>query len=72
MLLQALEAILIDFDEDAPQLPTLVCHPDAAGRFKEVVEMAMTTEPYKTQYQEIITKKKREFNEREACRKLVD
>lgn len=72
LAIEALDKILIDFEGEVPRLPTIVCSPEQMDRFKSVIEQMMTVEPYKSRYEAVIKKKKKEFDEREANRKLVD
>ncbi|HVJ64463.1 MAG TPA: hypothetical protein VM901_04340 [Bdellovibrionota bacterium] len=71
-VLKMLDMIEIDFENGLPQLPEVMANPkDIEAIAKAILEM-MTTEPYKTQYESLINVKMKEFNEREASRKLVD
>lgn len=72
ILLEMIEKIQIDFEGEIPNLPTVVCSPGSIEKFKLAYEQMMTAEPYKSNYEALIQAKKRDFDEREASRKLVD
>ncbi len=70
--LKALSMISIDFDKKMnPILPTFFIGSGLTDKIKVELEK-LKEEPYKSQYEEIITQKKAEFIERESNRKLVD
>lgn len=72
VILKMLEKIQMDFDGDLPKYPSIVVGPGQEELFKHAIAEMMTQEPYKTKHEEIMKNKKREFDEREASRKLVD
>jgi hypothetical protein len=69
----AIEKIWIEFDSDGkPRLPTMVVHPHQAEDWKKLGEL-MDADPANAQrMEEIISRKKEEWRERESSRKLVD
>ena len=72
LILEALKVVLIDFENDIPRLPTVVCHPDALEKMAQAYDELMHKEPHKSKFEALIEEKRKDFNEREACRKLVD
>lgn len=72
LFLQAIDKLQIDFENGLPKLPTLTCSPDSMEHFQAVIKTTMNEDPFKTQFEEIINRKKKDFDEREASRKLVD
>lgn len=74
LILESLDKILIDFDEDTgkAQLPTFYIHPNQAEAYKKVLEEAKQDSEFKRKFDETIEKKRKEWHDREAIRKLVD
>jgi len=68
MYLAALEKIELRFDRDSrPILPTLVVHPDMA---KQIASLPPPTEEQLGAYNDLIERKRKEFNARRRDRKL--
>ena len=73
LILQVLETIEIDFNEAGqPRLPTLVASPEQIQRLKEKMPEWEKDESYKRKFDELIKRKRQEWNDRESHRKLVD
>jgi len=68
MYLAGLEKIELRFDrDDRPILPTLVVHPDMV---KQIASLPPPTEEQQRAYNDLIERKRREFNARRRYRKL--
>lgn len=73
LFFETLSKIDIDFDEEGnPQMPTMYIHPSMADRVREVMANDTNTPEHDKLYNELIAKKKEEWNARESRRKLVD
>ena len=73
LLLELLEKIQIDFDDDGnPYMPALVVSPDTFLKLKEKLPEWEANPEYKKKFEEIISKKRREWHDRESHRILVD
>ncbi len=71
--LRALESIQIDFDDDGkPNELSFVTHPDMAPRIKEVMEQAMASPENRKRLEDLYERKRKEWNDRESNRKLVN
>jgi len=72
VILEALDNVMITFDEGGnPQIPTLVIHPDLADKAKAADEEFKKSPELRERYDQIISKKREEWNAREASRRLV-
>lgn len=73
-MLQMIEKVQIDFDENTgqPSFPTLYIHPSMHEQAVKMIEKADSDPSYKARFDEIIERKRKEWNDREANRKLVD
>jgi hypothetical protein len=68
LIRQSLEKMQIDFDEDGnPIMPTMIMHPDMAA---EVRKLPPLTEEEIRAFNELIERKRREFDDRRRRRKL--
>jgi len=68
LIRKSLENVEIDFDEhDMPIMPTMVLHPDM---LKQLSELPPPTEEEIKAFNDLIERKKREFNDRRRHRKL--
>lgn len=74
LILESLEKVLIDFDEDTgnAKFPTVYIHPDQAEAYKKVIEDAKQDPEFKKKFDEMVERKRKEWHDREAVRKLVD
>jgi len=73
LLFEMFEGLHVAFDERGnPRLPTIVIHPNMAPRFQELVQQADADEASKVRMAEIIERKRKEWNEEQDRRKLVD
>jgi hypothetical protein len=71
--LEALEKMLIDFDEDGnPFMPSILISPEDWERIKSDFPKWDTDPENKKKIQSIINKKRDEWYDRESHRKLVD
>lgn len=69
----AIDKIWIEFDaEGKPRLPTMVIHPHQVEAWKKLGESMETDPANERRMDEIMTRKKLEWRERESSRKLVD
>jgi hypothetical protein len=69
---EVLEKIHLDFDGDGGHSPlTVLIPPSLVQQAKETLEKLHQNPEYKVRYEEIITKKRMEWRDREAARKLV-
>lgn len=72
LFLKALEKILISFDlKGNPILPTIVAGKKAYKKINEVLPELDRNPQIKSKFEELINKKRMEWNDREASRKLV-
>lgn len=74
LFLEAIDKITIDFDLETgkPELPTIYIHPDQAESVKKMISVAEADEEHKKKFEVIIERKRGEWRDREAARKLVD
>lgn len=76
--LEGLEKIYVEFDERGnPYLPKLTMHPDTVLKHDKLLEEHLKENPkhmeeYEERLKEIIEIKRKEYNDRESNRKLVD
>lgn len=72
-LMEGLEKIDIDFDENGePYLINIVVSPDVAEHLKGQFPVWEANSEYEARYNELIARKRAEWNARESNRKLVD
>ncbi len=70
---EVMEKIQIEFDEfGKPNMPTMVVSPEGAERAKEVIQEAENNPDVKKRMDELLAKKKEEYDAEQARRKLVD
>lgn len=73
MFIETLKKIWIEFDEQGkPMLPTIVVSPELGLKIKEKIPKWEANPEYKKQFEEVIEAKRKEWNDRESHRKLVD
>ena len=73
LLLQTLEKMQIDFDEDGqPLMPTLVVSPGQYEEFKKKIVEWEKDPKCQENYNKLIESKRKEWDDRESNRKLVD
>ena len=71
--IRALENVQIDFDDDGkPHQLSFVTHPDMAPKIKEVMEQALALPENRKRVDDLYARKRKEWNDRESNRKLVD
>lgn len=71
-IIRAIESVSISFDEHGKaNLPTIMGSPETIDKFQESF-ILLDQEPYRSRLNEVIEIKKRDWNDREASRKLVD
>lgn len=69
----SLETIHLDFDDDGqPSKLQIIAAPGMAKRLREASEEIENTPKLKKRHEELLNKKREEFRDREATRKLVD
>jgi hypothetical protein len=70
----AIEKIEMDFDKQTgqPKFPSMYVHPSNSEKIKETLTNAESNPLYKKKFSQLIEKKRKEWNDREATRKLVD
>jgi hypothetical protein len=70
---EVMEKIQIEFDEfGKPNMPTMVVSSEGAERAKEVIQQSENDPDAKKRMDELLAKKKEEYNAEQARRKLVD
>lgn len=70
---ESIKKIWIEFDEDGkPIMPTMVVHPELGDKIKGLLPQWEKNLEYKKIMDDIIEKKRNEWNDRESNRKLVD
>lgn len=73
LFLELLEKITIDFDDDGnPKLPELIVGPELMLKLKLMIPEWESNEEYTKKFEQIIKKKRQEWNDSESNRKLVD
>ena len=73
MFFEVMDKIQIDFDEYGnPNMPTMVVAPDGYERARAVMQEAEQNPDVKKRMDELIAKKKKEYDAEQAGRKLVD
>ena len=71
--IEGLRKIQIDFDEsDKPHLPTMVVSPILGAKLREKLPQWEADPENKKRFDELIGKKRKEWNDRESHRKLVN
>jgi hypothetical protein len=72
--LEVFKKIQIDFDEESgmASMPTVYIHPKLSESVKKMIEDAKSDPEHKKQFDEVLEQKRKEWNDREALRKLVD
>jgi len=73
LFMEMLERIQIDFDDQGnPSLPTVFVPPEMAAKLKEKIPEWESNPEYERRFEELIERKRKEWNDRESHRKLVD
>jgi len=73
LFIEMLEKIWIDFDDQGkPLLPTVVVSPELGAKLKEKLPEWESNPEYKERFEDLIERKRKEWNDRESNRKLVD
>jgi hypothetical protein len=73
LIIKALEKMPIDFDEEGnPYMPTLFVSPEMGKKIGDKIPEWEKDETHKRRVDELMLKKKEEWNDRESNRKLVD
>ncbi|GEM_PF-2979472 len=71
-ILKAIDSVELSFDKNGnAQLPTIMAAPETAEKFSEAI-VKLDEEPYLSKFREIIDKKRKNWNDRENRRKLVE
>ena len=72
-IMELFEKMLIDFDDQGnPNFPTLVLSPKMEAEVKAKWKEWQENPEYKIRFKELIEQKRKEWNDRESNRKLVD
>jgi len=73
LFVEMIKKIWIDFDEDGrPIMPTMVVSPELGEKLRVLLPEWEKNPEYKKTIDDIIDKKRKEWNDRESHRKLVD
>jgi len=73
LIMEMYEKIWIDFDDHGnPYFPTLCLPPVIAAKVKDKWKEWISNPEYRKKFNEIIEQKRKEWNDRESHRKLVD
>lgn len=73
LMYETLEKMEIPFDENGnPRLPTLVVNPQTMEKVREAIEKEKTEKKYEQRHKQLIELKRKEWNEKQSDRKLVD
>jgi hypothetical protein len=73
LFIAMLDKMQIDFDPDGnPYLPTIVVSPQLAASIASKTPQWESNPEYKKQFEELIERKRKDWNDRESNRKLVD
>lgn len=73
LLFETFEKLHVSFDDHGiPRMPTIVIRPEMAPRFQQLIQEASADEAIKGRMIEIIERKRKEWNEEQNRRKLVD
>jgi hypothetical protein len=71
-ILESLNKVWMDFDEfDRPIFPTVLINPQDQEKYQKIYKELFENPEYKSRLDEMIEKKRREWNDRESDRKLV-
>jgi hypothetical protein len=72
--LAMLEKIEIDFDEETgePNMPTMFVSPQAAEQIRQAIPQWGGIEEYSARHRALVERKRKEWHDREADRKLAD
>jgi hypothetical protein len=73
LFLEMIEKMELSFDDEGnPHMPSLIVHPAMAAKIQENRAEWEANPEYKERLDEIIARKRREWNDRESHRELVD
>lgn len=73
LFMEMLERIQIDFDDQGnPYLPTLIMAPEVAAKLKEKMPEWEADPEYTRRLEQLVERKRKEWNDRESHRELVD
>jgi len=73
LFVESIKKIWIDFDEDGkPIMPTMVVSPELGEKLRVILPEWEKNPEYKKTIDDVIDKKRKEWNDRESHRKLVD
>ena len=73
LFLETIKKMWVDFDDAGnPILPTIIVHPELGAKLSKLLPEWDKNPEYKKAYEEVIELKRKEWNDRESHRKLVD
>ncbi|MGD0919732.1 MAG: hypothetical protein ABSB22_25120 [Thermodesulfobacteriota bacterium] len=73
LFLESIKKVWIEFDDGGnPILPTMVVSPELEAKLSKLLPEWEKNPEYKKAYEEVIELKRKEWNDRESHRKLVD
>jgi hypothetical protein len=73
LFMELFKKIWIDFDDQGnPYFPTLVISPEMGVKIKDKLKEWESNPEYRKKFEELIEQKRKEWNDRESHRKLVD
>ncbi len=73
LFLETIKKMWIDFDDAGnPILPTIVVSPELGARLNKMLPEWERNDEYRKAFDEVIKTKRKEWNDRESNRKLVD
>ncbi len=73
MVFEMLEKVDINFDSNGiPKLPMMISNPSGVDTFRAVLDSLHEDRELKKRYDEIIEAKRKDWNDREGARKLVE
>ena len=73
LMFETLEKMPLAFDEEGnPRMPTLVIHPDMTPRVRELIAQEEKEKKYEARHKALVEQKRKEWNEEQNRRKLVD
>lgn len=66
------DKLIVRFKDGKPQWPQIFSDPSSLERLHELIEQSLEDPASRAKWQALVEKKRKEYDEREACRRLVD